>query len=238
MRFITNSIEEKNEHLLSTFTGEFVQPVRVYYDLKDKNSVKKVFSKLKCMEFDSTRDRQVWLYQKESKKIKFKKTYSSIPLKQRPIIIGSFFIKNNNEMYLEARSIERALEGIIFFDKYIKKYMALVTDICIINKLFSGSENTANFDSLFAEAVIIDPDKNIDEINSFVDQGKSIGSYFEKTKKKALPLVERFPSYFYEDGIEILNSTLQSRQYVAMQHWKGDKDYTLGDYISKILSLY
>ena len=237
MQLVTSSINEKNKHLLATMTGEFVQPIRVYYSMKDKNAVKKVFSKLKCMEFDSTRDRQVWLYQKESKKLKFVKPYSSIPLEHRPIVIGSFFTNNNNEMYLEVRSIERAIEGIIFFDKYIKKYMARVTDICIINKLFSGSENTANFDNLFEEAVTIDPDKNIEELNAFVGQGKSIGSYFEEKKNKPLPMVERFPSYFYEDGIEILKSTLQSRQYVAMQHWKGNKDYTLSDYISKISSL-
>ena len=169
--------------------------------------------------------------------MQFKKSYSSIPLDQRPIVLGSFFTNNNNEMYLEVRSIERAIEGIIFFEKYIKKYMALVTDISIINKLFSGSENTANFDSLFDKAVIIDPDKNIDELNAFVAQGKSIGSYFEETQKKPLSMVERLPAYLYEDGIEILKSTLQCRQYVAMQHWKGNKDYTLGDYVSKISSL-
>ena len=237
MQFVSNNIDEKNKHLLATMTGEFVQPVRVYYKLKDKNAVKKVFSKLKCIEFDSTRNRQVWLYQKESKKIKFKKSYSSIPLDQRPIVLGSFFTNNNNEMYLEVRSIERAIEGIIFFEKYIKKYMALVTDISIINKLFSGSENTANFDSLFDKAVIINPDKNLDELNAFVDQRKSISSYFEETKKKTLPAVERFPAYLYEDGIEILKSTLQCRQYVAMQHWQGNKDYTLDDYVSKISNL-
>ena len=237
MQLVTNNLNETNKKLVLTMTGEVLQPVRVYYDVKDNKAVKKIFSKLKCVEFDSTRNRQVWLYQKESKKIKFEKPYLSIPLEHRPIVIGSFFTCSNKEMYLEVRSIERAIEGIIFFDKHIKKYMAKVTDISIINKLFSGSENTTNFDSLFDNATIINPEKNIDELNAFVDQGKSIGSFFEEKKKNTLPEVERFPSHYYEDGIEILTYTLKSRQYVAMQHWKGNKDYTLGDYISKIASL-
>ena len=64
-----------------------------------------------------------------------------------------------------------------------------------------------------------------------------ISSFFEGKKKNPLPEVERFPSYFYEDGIALLKYSLQSRQYVAMQHWKGNKDYTLGDYITKIINL-
>ncbi len=188
------------------------------------------------MEFDSPHDRWVWLYQKEAKKINFSTPYSSIPLEYHPIVLGSFFIQDNNEMYLETRSIERVVKGMIFFNKHIKKNIAEATDICIINKLFSVGEVTENHNNLFDNAEIIDPDKIIEKIEMMVKQGKSIGAIMEEQRKGALPIAERFPSHFYEDGIEHLKSSLQSRQHVAMEHWKGNKDYTLGDYINELTS--
>ena len=237
MQFVTSGTHKEGKQLLATMTGEFVQPVRVYYRIQDKAAVKRVFSKLKCIEFDRDRDRQVWLYQKEANKLKFKKPYSSIPLEYKPLVIGSFFSKKDNEMYLETRSIERAIEGIVFFDKYIKRYMAKVEDVCIINRLFSLAENTASFSRLFNKEVIIDPEKKLEKLGIMANQGKSLSSIFEEQKKEPLLEVERFPSYYYEDGIELLKLSLQSRQYVAMQHWKGNNNYTLGDYITKIVSL-
>ncbi len=236
MSFKTNHSNKEGKQLLGTMTGEYVQPIRVFYHLQNKTALKRVFSNLKCIEYDARNDRYVWLYQQEAKKIKFEKPYSSIPKKNHPIVIGSFFTQKNNEMYLETRSIERATEGILFFNKYIKKNIAEVTDVCIINKLFSVMQVATNNDSLFDNAEIIDPDKMIKQIGIMVKQGRSISSIMEEQRKKSLPIAERFPSHFYEDGIEHLKSALQSRQYVAMEHWKGNKDYTLGDYIATIVS--
>ena len=237
MQFVTSGTHKEGKQLLATMTGEFVQPVRVYYRIQDKGALKRVFSKLKCIEFDRDRDRQVWLYQKEAKKLTFEKPYSSIPPEYKPLVIGSFFTEKNNEMYLEVRSIERAIEGIMFFDKYIKRHMAKVEDVCIINRLLSRAENAASFGCLFDKAVIIDPEKALKKLKIMHNQGKSLGSIFEEQKKEPLPEVERFPSHYYEDGIAPLKFSLQSRQYVALQHWKGNKDYTLGDYITKIVNL-
>ncbi|MDM8566587.1 hypothetical protein QUF74_13160 [Candidatus Halobeggiatoa sp. HSG11] len=232
MQFVTNDVNEEHKQLCVTMTGEFVQPVRVYYNMLDKQAIKRVFHRLRCMKFDSKRDRQVWLYQKESKKLNFEKPYSSIPKKYHPIVIGAFLTKENNEMYLETRSVERAIKGIVFFDKYIKKNMAEITDVCIINKLFSATKNVTDFDSLFDKAVIIDPEKKLAEIETMIAQGKDISSILKERQKNPLPEVERFPAYFYEDGIESLGLAFQGRQYVAMQHWEGNKDCTLDDYVS------
>lgn len=114
MHIVNGDVSNADEKLVVTVTGEYVQPVRLYYRLKDKRAVKKVFSKLKCMDYDAGRDRYVWLYQKEAKKLTFKYPYSAVPAEQRPVVIGSFFSESVDEMYLEIRSIERALEGIVF----------------------------------------------------------------------------------------------------------------------------
>ena len=101
--------------LLMTLTGEIFQPVRVYYDLFDKEKAIKSIRKLRCIDYDKSKDRWVWLYSDEAKRIKLKKSYSDIPKKLRPIVLGSFFFKKENEMYLELRSTERTTEAIVFF---------------------------------------------------------------------------------------------------------------------------
>lgn len=236
MQLVTSAISNEGKKLLATITGELVQPVRVYYRIQDKESIKRVFSKLKCIDFDSGRDRYVWLYRKEAKKLTFKKSYSSILSKYKPIVIGSFFAKQYNEMYLEARSIERAIEGIVFFDKYIKTYMAKVEDISIINKLFSPEENTMDFGDFFDKEVIIDSEEKLNKLKININQGNTLDDILNETENELLPEVERFPSHFYEDEIIPLKFSLQSRQHVAMQHWSVDKDYTLRDFISRVVS--
>lgn len=232
MHIVNGDIPNADGKLVATVTGEYVQPVRLYYRVKDKRAVKKVFSKLKCMDYDADRDRYVWLYQKEAKKLAFKYPYLAVPAEQRPVVIGSFFSESVDEMYLEIRSIERAIEGIVFFDAYIKPYMASVESISIINKLFSFAEHTMDFSEYFDQAVIIDPEERIKHLQADLDQGSTL----EETMNKPLPLVERFPCSFHEDGVSPLKFVLLSRQFLAMQHWLGNPEYTLQDYFSKMMN--
>ncbi|MEA1048385.1 hypothetical protein U5801_00920 [Lamprobacter modestohalophilus] len=184
------------------------------------------------MDYDASRDRYVWLYQKEAKKLTFKYPYSAVPAEQRPVVIGSFFSKNFDEMYLEIRSIERALEGIVFFDAYIKPYMAIVDSISVINKLFSFAEHTMNFSDYFDQEVTINPEESVQQLQADLSQGKTLETF----EKQSLSLVERFPCYFHEDGVTPLKLLLLSRQAIAIQHYMGNTEYTLQDYMLEVVN--
>jgi hypothetical protein len=233
----SNGINTGQKQLLATITDEIVQPVRIYYRIKDLSAVKKAFAKLKCVDFDPDQNRFVWQYEKEAKKLKFSKPYADIPVEYHPLVIGAFFMSKKGEMYLETRSVERALAAIPFFEKYLKPYMAEITDIAIINKLFSHEEGIADFSQIFDSAEIINPEEKLAEIERFMKQGKSIEDIMADKKHEKLPLAERFPSNFYEDGIDALKFTFQGRQYVAMQHWQGNTDYTLVEYLTMAANL-
>jgi hypothetical protein len=233
----SNGINAGQNQLLTTMTGEIIQPVRIYYKIKDKSAVKRVFSKLKCVDFDANNDRFVWQYEKEAKKLKFDKPYADIPAAYHPLVIGAFFTSETDEMYLETRSFERALAAIPFFDKYLKNYMAEISDIAIINRLFSSEDGIEGFNELFKNAKIINPEEKLAEFERLIKQGNTIESILADKKQSRLPLAERFPSNFYEDGIDALKFTFQGRKYVAMQHWNGNTEYTLGDYISEVTNL-
>jgi len=228
--------------LLATITGEIFQPVRVYYDLFDKEKAIKSIRKLRCIDYDKSKDRWVWLYSDEAKRIKLKKSYSDIPKKLRPIVIGSFFFKKQDEMYLELRSTERTTEAIVFFDRYIDRSIAKVIDVVVVNRLFSTDGYKINLDTLFDEknVIIENPDDILNKMEPLKEEKNAIKrifgawSFMKKSMKKPFPEVERFPIHFYEDGIKSLKAALIMRQSIAIEHWKGNKDFTSLDLFKKI----
>src|SRR5262249_26059250 len=64
--------------VLTTTTGELLQPVRLHYDLFDKNEMMRIFNKLGCIDFDLARRRWAWVYARESSSLKFKRSYNEL----------------------------------------------------------------------------------------------------------------------------------------------------------------
>ena len=56
----------------------------------------------------------------------------------------------------------------------------------------------------------------------------------ESRARPPLPEIERFPVHYAEDGIEGFELALRLRQMVAMQHWLGNPEYSLGDAIQSL----
>ena len=87
--------EKKDKVLLVTLTKEPVQLARIHYDLFDNVKIQKIFAKLRCMAYDQKQDRWLWLYDSEARTLKFQASYSEIPKKRRPLVLGSFFSKTD-----------------------------------------------------------------------------------------------------------------------------------------------
>jgi hypothetical protein len=60
-------------------------------------------------------------------------------------------------------------------------------------------------------------------------------SHIEAMVTESLPEVERFPVNYYEDGIKLLEASLRMRETVSLEHWKGNKDFTLFDVIGSVI---
>jgi len=228
--------------LQATVTGEIVQPIRLYYQLADKKRLIDRFSQLRCIDFDRDGNRWVWLYAYESRSLKFEKSYSSIPKEMHPVIIGSFFLKGN-EVFLDLRSFDRAIKAIPFFDKHVGADAARITHAAVVNRIFDAQERfPANLDVFFCsnKMVEIDPDKSAAEIKSLIEASRADtefdwSSIFEQRAKEPFPEIEKFPVYFYEDGISSLEAALRVRQIIAFEHWKGNTDYTFYDVLKTMI---
>lgn len=128
---------------LYTSTGELFQLVRIYYQVFNQATVLGVFKKLRCIDFDSTQNRWVWLFEHEAKKVRLRRSYSQLPKEIRPVVIGSFTFRGEDQMLLDVRSVERATQAIEFFDKRINRHAAKVTNLRVVNKLFEATREAA-----------------------------------------------------------------------------------------------
>ena len=60
-------------------TGEVYLPIRLFYQVHDMTGLQQQFAKLSCMDFDTAKDRWVWVYLHEAKALKFTKSYAALP---------------------------------------------------------------------------------------------------------------------------------------------------------------
>lgn len=60
--------------LVTTTTGELLQPIRLHYELFNKKELLRIFNKLDCISLDAPRQRWVWMYAKETRTLKFKRS--------------------------------------------------------------------------------------------------------------------------------------------------------------------
>ena len=232
---ISHFLDRPDDKLTSTTTGELFHPVRLYCNLFDKGEVERIFKSLQCMKYDKSSDRWCWLFYGEASNLDFPNKYSDIPENMHPIVIGSFFNKHDDEMYLDVRSIERAKNAAVFFDKHIDRSIAEFTDIAITNRFVQprNRKEFFDFDFLFngndlivkSDEELLDVIEDVKHIENIDERRKvGLGFLFDKLKDK-YPDVERFPSHFYEDGIELLVFKLKNSQNVAMERFNGNENF-------------
>jgi hypothetical protein len=225
--------------ILATLTGEYFQPVRLHYRVFDHDGLLRVFKKLRCLDYDTTQQRWVWLYDHEAKSLRFQQSYAQIPSYLHPLVIGSFFLRGKDKLLLDLRSCDRATLAVPFFDKRLPRSVTKVTEAEVVNKLFSATENAKlTPDGLFDHqgSTFRDPEAAMQRV---IERTAHVQDPEEKLRialedmesgaKQPLPEIERFPVHYYEDGIQGFETALQMRQIVALQHWLGNTGYTFFD---------
>ena len=234
----------QDKKLLVTLTGEVFHPTRLYYDVSNKDALRRLLAKLDCMDYDKDGDRWVWLYTGKARRLKFSPRHTPVPKHLQPIVLGSFYLTSSTEAHLDVRSFERATKAVVFFDKHIPRNVASVTDIAVVNKCFDFSDKPPTDIGKFFESGNVKhhcPEDLLEELLSFKqiadlsERRSQVHSFVEDKAREGLPEVERFPVNYYEDGIGSLESSLRMRAGVALEHWKGNTDVTMLDVIKKLI---
>jgi hypothetical protein len=234
----------RDKKLLLTMTGEIFHPTRLYYQVADQDTLLRIFRRLNCMEYDKTYGRWVWLYQREAKALKFSQTPTSLPKGSGPIVLGSFFLKSNNELHLDVRSFDRATKAVVFFDRYLPRKVAKVKDIAIVNTCFEYTTQVpTNFDAFFetdrAEQLrpqaVLEALKPLQAIADVQERRVRMSSHMKGMMKARLPEVERFPIHYYADGVQSLELALRTREIVSLEQWKGNERFSMFDAIGSLV---
>src|SRR3989442_9581577 len=166
-RPLTQIPPESADQVAMTTTGEILQLIRLHYEVGDVEQLRAIFASLRCLEYDASHTRWVWLYTEEARTLSFKD-----PRAADNVVLGEFVFKGTEEVVLNLRSFERATNALVFFDHHIPRTVAHVTAMTVSNRLLSMAEAAAlgslahYFDT--AEVVVKDPATLLHDVGALV----------------------------------------------------------------------
>jgi hypothetical protein len=232
---------ENADQVAMTTTGELMQLIRLHYEVSDVEQLRTIFASLRCLEYDASQTRWVWLYTEEARTLSFKDRRAA-----NNVVLGEFVFKGQTEVVLNLRSFERATNALVFFDHHIPRTVARVTAMTVSNRLLSTAEaaSVGSLDHYFdhAEVVVTDPASLLHDVEELVARTPDLHERFARldqylTDRAHAPVsaLERLPVHYYEDGIRAVEALLSIRQVRAMHHWHGNTRYTYQDMIRDML---
>lgn len=238
--------ENDERQLIHTRTGEPYQPVRLYFQLFNRKTVEGVFKKLRCVQPGLNADHWQWLYDQETKKLRFDVSYNKLPKDYRPLVLADIFFRDD-EMLMDLRSFQRASYAADFFYKRINPHAACLTHARLVNRFFDGTvENPEKiappFDQFFEREDVYIPDMEAmdrklaeitEQYEDLDERSAAFTEYLDAQSKQKLPEIEQLPIHVYEDKTTVgFNLALMLRHLQASQHWIGDTSFTQSDAIN------
>src|SRR2546428_5811891 len=232
---------ESADQVAMTTTGEILQLIRLHYEVEDVDKLRALFASLRCLEYDASQTRWVWLYTEEARTLSFKD-----PRAADNVVLGEFVFKGQTEVVLNLRSFARATNALVFFDHHIPRTVAHVTAMTVSNRLLSTAEaaSLGSLDQYFdhADVVVKDPAallQTLEDLKSSIPDAHErlavVAQYIEDKAKQPVPAMERFPLDYYEEGMRSIEALLAPHQVIAIHHWQGHTSYTYQDIIRDML---
>lgn len=238
----------KDSVLLTTVTGEPVQPVRLYYTIPSKPFVTRKLSQLRCMGEDRERGCWLWLYTAEAELLAFGRPHAELPAEVHPVIIGTIRFPRKGGMTLELRSFERAIAAAKFFGPILGPRV-VARRARVVNRWFGAEELAFGPEEperhLDQNVTTIDPRVAEERMDQYLSGAKTqdekrraLERYYEDRRRdrRDVPLVEDFPLAPEEETPDFmhLTMTLRLRGIRAYEHWNGSTQVTLRDIIYKL----
>jgi hypothetical protein len=238
--------ERLQKPFLTVETGEAYQPIRLTYDLYQKDQLVAALNKLKCCEKSASANSWNWFWRGECDDLHFESLDSYKKNPEHPLRLSTLTIRND-KLYINLPSFKRACLAVPFFHKMIGAQIAKVHHADFINKVFGLDERLPHgFAELFKE----------DELERIVHQRVSdyekvqekcehattaeeaftvLSEYTKAESQKRLPYAERygFQENTSTDDPDVIflgfYIFLRGRELVAIRRWFGNTGYTLAD---------
>lgn len=234
--------------VLMTITDEIFQPARIFYDVYELEALENIFLDLQCMAYDDQKNRWVWNYADEAKNIQFKRSWSDLPPNVHPLVIGSLHAPIESVMYVDVNSFERVPAAVNFFGDQIDRTIAEVTHVQFYNKISRVRDGMPDHHKLFEKILSHRPDPDA-EIHALISEAKESGTLerlreqvlrgeHSKNKMESIETMKVYYDIGHEaDCLDTLQASLRMRTAVALEHDRGNKDYTFQDFFNIAFNL-
>lgn len=236
--------ERLQKPFLTVETGEAYQPIRLTYDLYQKEKLIEAFANLKCLERKSDTTWN-WFWKDECDELHFESLDNYQKNPKRPLRIGTLALRNG-VLYLNMASFKRACLAIPFFYRILKDVVK-INKADFINKVFGLDERLPHgFVELFKEdelqKIVNQRISDFEKVQENIENAKSadealqlLSAYTHAEAQKRLPYAERygFEEIANQQDADIIFLSfyifLRGRELVAIRRWFGETGYTLAD---------
>ncbi len=227
------------KELIKTKTGEFFQPIRLYFSIKGMAGVRVAFKKLRCIDYEADDNHWVWVYDNEAKKLPFEINFAEIHPDDKPLILGIFSQISDNQLCLDVGSIDRAIKAIAFFGKYIKPFVAKIEYAAIYNQLPANRNEYPGirYDKLFAGVDTDSFDQKAADRRYDLETAISSGAISDVLSESTFDRIEGFRVKTDEEGLKHLLFQLYVNQSIAFAKLNGKKDAKLSDLVETFMKI-
>lgn len=227
---------------LWTRTGELVQPVRIYYHVHNPKKLRKRLNALACLRPSSDQQRWTWLYAGKASRLTFAKTP---PDNGTPVELGAFSFRNETEIFLDVHSIERAVTAMAFWNRQLPRRAAGMTHVSIANDLCDPARMHA-FEFPYcphsearADDALMLLFRTLDRLHTrrhpFKEHRATIRAYLRTLPASPFPAIEHLALTFSRKRSRQIQFAFESRQFVAIQRWKGNVSISPANYAALLL---
>ncbi len=237
--------ERLQKPFLTVETGEAYQPIRLTYDIKQKEQLAAALNELKCCERSGTGDTWNWFWRDEAEDLHFESVDSFKHKPGNPLRLATLIIRDN-KLFINLPSFKRACLAVPFFYRHIREESAHVRVADFINKVFGLDERLPHgFAELFKEdeldKIVHQRISDYEKVQERCEHAETpeealaiLSDYTKKESSKRLPYAERYEfeqSTITDPDVAFLGFYifLRGRELVAIRRWFGNAGYTLSD---------
>lgn len=235
--------ERLQKPFLTVETGEAYQPIRLTYELTDKNAFLDKIEKAECIQNKLVPNSWNWYWQGECEDLHFESLDSFRKNPEHPVRLGTLTVRNE-KVFLNLPSFKRACIAVTFFHKLFDPAIAKIHHADFINKVFAIDERLPHgFTELFREEeleqILNQRIEDYQKVQEQCEQAKTaeeafaiLSEYTHAESRKRLPYAERYLFDLENQAdpdIVFLSFYifLRGRELVAIKRWFGEVGYSL-----------
>ena len=224
-----------------TTTGELFLPTRLVYEVYDVKQLRSWLMTSSCMAWDTNAQRWTWNHIGTALKMKFPPSYVKLPAKQKPVVLASCYLVNDQTFHVYTRCGLRAAKFLSFFDRQLPHTIALgkfidqynlITDIApgeplpVPEDYFKDEDKIEFFDIISLMGSPNSPAKKV-----------TLDAYYASMERRTWRPLERHRlDNFYEDGPKSSEQASKFRELMAHLQYHSDTPIHPMEELTRILA--